>query len=55
MMTGAMGFGLSGELRNWRTKSIPSSGCIARSVMMMSIWCARMICSASAPSLASNT
>ena len=41
MITGAIGLGLSGELRSRRTKSIPSSGCIARSVMMMSIWWVR--------------
>ena len=34
---------------------MPSSGCMARSVMTMSIGLLRIICSASAPSVASNT
>ena len=55
MITGTIGLGLSADLRISRTKSMPSSGCMARSVITMSIGWLRSICSASAPSAASNT
>ena len=53
MMTGVIWLGPLVE-RSRRTKSMPSSGCISRSVMMMSTGWLRRICIPSAPSLAST-
>src|SRR6185312_11230235 len=55
MITGTIGLGLSWPLRSRLTKSMPSSGCIARSVITTSMGFLRSVCRASAPLAASNT